>query len=174
MILIINNFQLLVPYNCSDKRSRVSLWIWQATLEMRNHLKLGGLSLKFVNFIIDKLQCTCIPWFAKVLCKLQSILGQYPLHIRYGKKCWEFNLIYISKLTFSENLYKRLKKVLNSKLEGLRGHKVLLVMSLNVQVYPQRIRLQRRLYGICLVCFIYLFLVIQNWLISVFNHLVNH
>ena len=43
-----------------------------------------------------------------------------------------------------------------------------------IQGYPQRMRLQRRLHGICLVHFlVFKVLAGQKWLISVLNHLVD-
>ena len=45
----------------------------------------------------------------------------------------------------------------------------------NIQGYPQMIRLQRRLYGICLVRFLAFRVPCRpNCLISVINYLVNH
>ena len=44
--------------------------------------------------------------------------------------------------------------------------------NIKIQGFPQRMRLQRRLYGICF--FHSGFLEGQNWFISVLNHSVNH
>ena len=49
-----------------------------------------------------------------------------------------------------------------------------IIQHLLIQGYPQSMRLQRRLYEICLVSFLVGFLVGENWLFSMLNHLANY